>query len=175
MSEPNIFFNNFQTDLFNSLNCCMLGRITEFNEDRRTISAQPLQQYYYNNQFQNFPIISNIPLMYYDVGNYRIVSNPSINDIVILFITDYDISNLLVDGETVQPNTRRMHNITDCLALPYTFNNFNNKFAAVDGLEIINTSNNASFKITSSGDININTSGDVNINCNKYTLTETNP
>lgn len=147
-------FQSVVSGLGNTLNCTMLGKITEYNSTENTATIEPLHTV----PVQNVPYapLINVPIGFFNMGGYTIKVKPKIGDVMLILFADYDIDNILIDGKTKTPTTERTHALEDAIALPLSINFLNNTFNATEDLTLQKEGTNSYIKIKPNGDIIIN-------------------
>lgn len=110
-----------QNAIFSRLNCHSIGKITEFNKSNQTCTIQLMQLKEFNNNYYTPAPLTEVPLIIYGQGSgYVTLPDPTGSICLVLFF-DRNISSFMQTGEMYTPNTTRMHDFSDCIALT-TFN-----------------------------------------------------
>lgn len=99
------------------LNCHNIGKILEFNPATQTCSIQLMQIKQFNNRQIIPTILTEVPLIIYGAGKGYITMPDPTGTICILLFMDRNIDAFLETGESYTPQTTRMHDFTDCIAL----------------------------------------------------------
>lgn len=190
MSNANQFYDNVDYNLSDSIFNCLLGKITEFDSSTRKASVQPLSKRLdlATGEYQELPLLIDIPVLHAKAGGFIINYPVGIDDIVIVFFSDYDISNLLLDGRISDNNTIRVHDIQDSIALPLSLNLFtNNIIEHTSDLVIAKDDYSSKITISTNGQIDIQTAtdrhlsittqgeGNVNIDAWNFNVTQRDP
>lgn len=123
-----------------NINCHNIGRILEFDKDTQTCTVEILQIAQYNGK--SFPLapITQVPLVIYGAGAGHITLPNPVGTYCLLFFMDRNIDNFLLTGEQYEPETTRMHDFTDCIAIT-TFKTLANPLDNYDerAVSILNT------------------------------------
>lgn len=99
------------------LNCHNIGKILEFNPATQTCSIQLMQIKQFNNRQITPTILTEVPLILYGAGGGHITMPDPTGTICVLLFMDRNIDAFLETGESYVPQTTRMHDFTDCIAL----------------------------------------------------------
>lgn len=128
-----------QDAVLSKLNCHNIGRIIEFDPVTQLCSVEILQlKQFYDNTFQPVPI-TQIPLIIYGASKGHITLPDPTGSICLLLFLDRNIDNFKLTGEIYEPQTTRMHDFSDCVALT-TFKTLANPLEDYDtrAISIIN-------------------------------------
>ena len=131
--EPtfNELMNIAQNAVMSRLNCHNIGKILEFDPDTQTCTIQVMQQKQFNEQIFTPAPITQVPLIIYGAGGSHITLPDPVGTICLLFFLDRNADAFMQTGEIYQPDTTRMHDFTDCIALT-TFLTLNNPIKNYD-------------------------------------------
>lgn len=106
------------------LNCHNVGKILSFDKNTQTCTVQIMQlKQFYEQSFAPAPII-DVPLIIYGGGNGFITLPNPVGTICLLFFMDRNIDAFLETGEMYEPDTTRLHDFSDCIAIT-TFSTLN--------------------------------------------------
>lgn len=109
--------NMLKNNIFSTLNCHNIGRITEFDPDTQLCTVELLQIKQYNARtFKPVPI-TNVPLIILGTKNANITFPDPVGTICLLIFMDRNIDSFMETEESYTPSTTRMHDFTDCIAL----------------------------------------------------------
>lgn len=127
-----------------NLNCHNIGRIVEFYPDTQTADIEVMQVKTQYDGFYNLPLLTGVPVVIYGTNNAYITLPDLTGTICLLFFMDRNITSFLQTGEIYTPDTGRMHDFTDCIALT-TFKNDTNPIGNYDNeaVTISNTQDNS--------------------------------
>lgn len=107
----------FQENTMTRLNCHNIGKIINFYPETQTADIQIQQIMLYKGELHTPSLLTNVPVFLYATQTaYITMPNPVGSSCILLFM-DRNIDNYLATGEMYQPNTTRMHDMTDCIAL----------------------------------------------------------
>lgn len=113
------------------INCHNIGRIQTFYPETQTADIEIMQVETQYNEFYNLPILVNVPVIVYGGINQGITLGDLTGVHCLLIFMDKNISSYLETGEIYTPETERMHDYTDCIALT-TFKNNTNPISNYD-------------------------------------------
>lgn len=113
------------------LNCHNIGRIISFNSQTQTADIQLMQIKQFNNQMITPTLLTDVPLIIYGAGGGHITLPDPTGSICLLLFMDRNIDKFLETGESYTPDTTRMHDFTDCIALT-TFKTLANPLSEYD-------------------------------------------
>lgn len=113
------------------LNCHNIGKILEFDPATQTCSIQLMQIKQFNNQQITPAILTQVPLIIYGSGGGHITFPDPTDTICVLLFMDRNIDAFLETGESYVPQSTRMHDFTDCVALT-TFKTLANPLTEYD-------------------------------------------
>lgn len=99
------------------LNCHNIGRILEFDPQTQTATIELMQVKQFNNNLYNPAPLVGVPLIIYGAGRGHITLPDPTGTICLLLFMDRNIDAFLETSEPYIPETSRMHDFTDCIAL----------------------------------------------------------
>ena len=155
-----------QDAIMSRLNCHNIGRILEFDKDTQTCSIELMQIKQFGERLLTPAPITDVPLIILGSEAAHITMPDPTGTICLLLFMDRNIDTFLKTGEQYVPETGRMHDFTDCIALA-TFKtlvnpiqNYDDKAITLYYEEIIEEIKNySSIKITPTGVILNNSLG----------------
>lgn len=103
--------------VFAGLNCHNVGRIIEFDKDTQLCTVEMLQIKQFNTQSYIPAPITDVPLIILGNGGGNITLPNPVGTLCLLIFMDRNIDNFIETGEQYTPDTGRMHDFTDCIAL----------------------------------------------------------
>ena len=109
--------NFMKNNIMANLNCHNIGRILEFDPQTQTATIELMQIKQFNNNLYNPAPLVGVPLIIYGAGGGHITLPDPTGTICLLFFMDRNIDAFLETGESYLPDTSRMHDFTDCVAL----------------------------------------------------------
>lgn len=157
---PNILYS-MKTKVLSTLNCHNIGKIVEFNAAKQTCTVQMMQVKQFNNNYYDPAPITDVPLIIYGAGGGHITLPNPVGTYCLLFFMDRNIDSFLETGEQYVPETTRMHDFTDCIAIT-TFKTLVNPITDYDLNAVTVTYQNANIKVKD--EIVVNAQGNVTIN-----------
>lgn len=120
-----------QDAIMSRINCHNVGRIIEFDKNTQTCTVELMQIKQFNDQFLTPAPITQVPLIILGAGGGHITMPNPVGTICLLLFLDRNIDNFLETGEQYTPDTSRMHDFTDCIALT-TFKTAANSLQSYD-------------------------------------------
>lgn len=106
-----------QDAIMSRLNCHNIGRIIEFDSTTQTCMVELMQIKQFNEQTITPAPITQVPLIILGAGGGHITMPSPVGTICLLLFLDRNIDNFMETGEQYVPDTSRMHDFTDCVAL----------------------------------------------------------
>lgn len=106
-----------QNAVMSRLNCHNIGKILEFDADTQRCTVQLMQVKLFNEQNITPVPITDVPLIILGAGNAHITMPDPVGTICLLLFMDRNIDTFLETGELYAPDTTRMHDFSDCVAL----------------------------------------------------------
>lgn len=106
-----------QDAIMSRLNCHNIGRIIEFDALTQTCTVEMMQIKQFNEQTFIPAPITQVPLIILGAGGGHITMPNPVGTICLLLFLDRNIDNFMVTGEQYVPDTARMHDFTDAIAL----------------------------------------------------------
>ena len=150
-----------QDAIMSRLNCHNIGRIIEFDTLTQTCTVEMMQIKQFNEQTFIPAPITQVPLIILGAGGGHITMPNPVGTICLLLFLDRNIDNFMETGEQYVPDTARMHDFTDAIALT-TFTTLANPIQNYDENAITISYQNANIKVKD--EIVINSQGNVTIN-----------
>ena len=106
-----------QNAIMSRLNCHNVGRIIDFDKNTQTCTVELMQLKQFTDEILIPAPLTDVPLIIYGAGDATItMPNPVGSTCLILFL-DRHIDAFMQTGEQYVPDTARMHDFTDCVAL----------------------------------------------------------
>ena len=152
--------NLLKMNVYSNLNCHNIGRITDFDKTKQTCTVQLMQVKQFNDNYYLPAPITDVPLIIYGAGHGHITLPNPINTYCLLMFMDRNIDNFLETGEQYTPETTRMHDFTDCVAIT-TFKTLVNPLEDYDENAVTITYQNSYIKVKD--EISITNQGDITI------------
>ena len=118
-------------NIMSNLNCHNIGKIIEFDKTTQTCTVELMQIKQFNDNFFIPAPITQVPLIIYGAGQGHITLPNPVGSICLLLFLDRNIDNFMETGEQYVPETSRMHDFTDCVALT-TFTTLANPLSNYD-------------------------------------------
>lgn len=106
-----------QDAIMSRLNCHNIGRIIEFDSATQTCTVEMMQIKQFNEQTFIPAPITQVPLIILGSGGGHITMPNPVGTICLLLFLDRNIDNFMETGEQYVPDTARMHDFTDAIAL----------------------------------------------------------
>jgi hypothetical protein len=111
-------FQNFKKEIFLSMHCIKVGKITKFNKTKKTAEVQiMLKRVLPDNSIKDYPQLLSCPVMTLQ-GNGGSIQFPIVagDDCIVLF-SDRSIDTWLNNGTAAAPTSSRAHDLTDAIAI----------------------------------------------------------
>lgn len=118
-------------NVMSNLNCHNIGRIIEFDSTTQTCTVELMQIKQFNDGYYTPAPITEVPLIMLGAGTGYITMPNPVGTICLLLFLDRNIDNFMETGEQYVPETSRMHDFTDCVALT-TFKTLANPLQSYD-------------------------------------------
>lgn len=99
------------------INCHNIGRIEEFDKQTQRCTVQLMQIKQFNNEYITPVPLTDVPLIIIGAGNGHITLPNPVGTICLLLFLDRNIDAFLETGKMYSPDTTRMHDFSDCVAL----------------------------------------------------------
>lgn len=106
-----------QNAILSRINCHGIGRIEQYDKETQTASIQLMQVKQFENSFYTPALLTDVPLIVYGVNDAYISLPDPVGTICLVFFMDRNIDAFIQTGEMYSPDTARMHDFTDCIAI----------------------------------------------------------
>ncbi len=106
-----------KTNIFSNLNCHNIGRILEFDPTTQLCTVELMQIKQFGDQAYTPAPITQVPLIMLGAGNAHITMPNPVGTTCLLLFLDRNMDNFMETCEQYMPDTARMHDFTDCVAL----------------------------------------------------------
>lgn len=106
-----------QNAIMSRLNCHGIGKIVEFNKTTQTATIQLMQLKQFANEIYTPAPLTEVPLIIYGNEQSGITLPDPIGAICLILFLDRNIDNFILTGEMYKPDTSRMHDYSDCVAI----------------------------------------------------------
>lgn len=106
-----------QNAVMSRINCHGVGKITEFDKTAQTATIQLMQLKQFANEIYTPAPLTEVPLIIYGNEQSGITLPDPTGTICLVFFLDRNIDNFILTGEMYQPETSRMHDFSDCIAI----------------------------------------------------------
>lgn len=120
-----------QDAIMSRLNVHNIGRVLEFDPSTQLCTVELMQVKQFNDQYFNPAPITEVPLIMLGAGGGHITMPNPVSTICLLLFLDRNMDNFIETGEAYVPDTSRMHDFTDCVALT-TFKSLANSLENYD-------------------------------------------
>lgn len=136
-----------------------------------------LQEYYSEENIMEYPIISNVPVMFLSSGDASFTMPVKQGDKCLLLFMDRDISTWSLGSDNEAPKSKRSHHLNDAVAV-IGLNNTVTKSKAENNQDVLITYSGSDIRLKPDGKIDIHSAAEVNvktqeviINCTNANLT----
>lgn len=109
--------NLAQNAIMSRLNCHNVGRIVEFDPATQLCTVEMLQIKQFNDQLITPAPLTEVPLIILGAGGANITLPDPVGTICLILFMDRNIDAFIETGETYTPDTARMHDFTDAVAI----------------------------------------------------------
>lgn len=106
-----------QDAIMSRLNCHNIGRILEFDKLTQTCTVELMQLKQFNQYTITPAPITQVPLIMLGAGGAYITMPNPVGTICLLLFLDRNMDNFMETGVQYVPDTTRMHDFTDAIAL----------------------------------------------------------
>ena len=106
-----------QNAIMSRLNCHNIGRILEFESTTQLCTVELMQIKQFGDQAYTPAPITQVPLIMLGAGNAHITMPNPVGTTCLLLFLDRNMDNFMETCEQYMPDTARMHDFTDCVAL----------------------------------------------------------
>ena len=121
LSNADLDFNSMmalsEDAIMSRLNCHNVGKILSFDPLNQTCTVEIMQIKQFNSTYYTPAPITDVPIIIYGAGNAHITLPDPTGSICLLLFLDRNIDSFLETGEQYEPETWRMHDFSDCIAL----------------------------------------------------------
>lgn len=109
-----------------ALNCHAIGQIQSFDPATQTCSVSINYQKTfitrnengtYSEKKENYPILASVPIVILSGGSANLTFPIQKGDDCLLLFNDRDMDNWITSGQVLPPNTARLHDLNDAIAL----------------------------------------------------------
>lgn len=122
------FISRRMREISANINACLIGTITSINSNGTVTVAVNFQKIIrgivpipnsniMGDQIINYPALVNVPVFVYQGGGAAILMPISVGDSCILLFCDRDMDIWFETAQVAPPNSDRLHNINDAIAL----------------------------------------------------------
>jgi uncharacterized protein (DUF2345 family) len=147
----------------NSIRVCMPAKIEIYDFKIQKASVKiDMKELYEDGSNIDYPVVSGVPVVFMASGGASITLPVKKGDTCLLLFTDRDMSNWLLGGTGQNPNSTRMHNLSDAIALMGLFP-FTKASQAENNTDVLITYSGSKIILKPDGVLNIETTKDVNI------------
>lgn len=122
--------NAHRDEIFASLNCHQTGTVVSFDAEKQTavVSTNARRVIYDRPKTENgelpqtpriidYPLLTDVPVFFASGGNARLTLPITAGDTCLLMFNDRDIDAWWASGQVVEPNSPRMHSLSDAMAI----------------------------------------------------------
>jgi hypothetical protein len=147
----------------NSIRVCMPAKIETYDFKTQQASVKiDMKELYDNGSTIDYPVVSGVPVVFMSSGGASITMPVNRGDSCLLVYADRDMSNWLLGGTGQKPDSTRMHNLSDAIAIMGLFP-FASGPRAENNTDVLINYSGSKIMLKPNGVINIETTKDVNI------------
>ena len=119
------FMKNLSGNITGGINNCMMGKIEKFDGETMKADVMPLVRVKSKaGELEEVSMLIEVPVSFLKAGPFVIRPPYKEGDIVLVVFADNDIENVLLSGDTSNPNSTRKHSLDDAIVvgsiMPYT-------------------------------------------------------
>lgn len=119
------FMNNLAGNITGGINNCMMGKIEKFDGKTMKADVTPLVRVRNKaGELEDVSMLIEVPVSFVKAGPFVIRPPYKPGDIVLVVFADSDIENVLLSGDTSNPNSTRKHSLDDAIVvggiMPFT-------------------------------------------------------
>jgi phage gp45-like len=147
----------------NGIRVCMPATIETYDFLTQQASVKiDMQELYEDGETIDYPVVSGVPVVFMASGGASITMPVNRGDYCMLIYADRDMSNWLLGGTGQKPDSMRMHNLSDAIAIMGLFP-FTSSARAENNTDVLITYSGSKIILKPNGIINIETTKDVNV------------
>lgn len=125
MDEAMEFMKNLKGNITGGINNCMMAKIEKFDGTTMRADVIPLvRMKNKDGKLEDVSMLIEVPVSFLKAGPFLIRPPYKSGDIVIVIFADNDIENVLLSGDTSNPNSTRKHSLDDAIIvgsiMPFT-------------------------------------------------------
>jgi Phage protein Gp138 N-terminal domain len=151
------------THIANNIRVCMPAKIETYDFKTQQASVKiDMQELFDDNSSIDYPVISGVPVIFMASGGASITMPVNRGDYCLLVFSDRDLSNWLLGGEGQKPDSTRMHDLSDAVAIMGMFP-FNKGPRAENNTDMVIKYDGSKITLKPEGVINIETTKNINI------------
>jgi hypothetical protein len=159
----NEFLEAFQKKISTSLNVCLPGIIESYDFKTQKanvkIDSKRIED---NDELTDYPVISSVPIIMPSSGGAYITMPVQVGDSCIVFFADKDISNWLNGLSNQKPETKRIHSLSDAVAI-MGLHQFTKPIPIENNVDLNIHHANTTIKIKENGDVEINSKNHIKL------------
>lgn len=132
------------------LRTCMIAECVSFDAAKNCVTVQPLLQTKIDDKVSSLPVISGVPVGFYQAGGFAVTHKPAKGDVCLLLINDRSIAQWKLKGGITDPASPQHHNFNDAIAY-FGINDFTSPIQSIkDGIDIRSKDGGSSLNVTGS-------------------------
>jgi len=166
----NDFLLSLKNKILDSVNVCLPGIIESWDfQSQKAIIKIDSKKIEDNNEAIEYPVISGVPIITPSSGGAFISMPIKRGDSCLVLFTDKDITNWLLGASNQTPNSKRMHSLSDAVAI-MGLNQFTKPLPIQNDNDLSISYSNSVISIKPNGNIEINCKKNINIVCDNATI-----
>jgi len=140
----------------------------DFTKQKASVRIS-LKELYGNDLEAEYPIISNVPVMFLNSGGASLTMPVTPNDSCLLLFMDRDISAWSLGSNEQVPQSKRSHHLNDAIAI-IGLNNIVTNSKAENNEDVLLTYSGSNIRLKPDGVIDIHSASEVNIKTNNVII-----
>ncbi len=162
MSESDII-KAIQTKIANNLHVAMPAIIEEYNFKQQRASVKiVVQQLYESDTYIDYPILSGVPVIFPNSGGASITMPVNRGDSCLVLFLDRDSRAWLLGGVNVKPKSKRVHHLSDAVAI-MGLSPFSKASPAKNNTDVLINFSGSSITLKPQGKVDIVSAKEVNV------------
>ena len=165
--------SDLMTKVSRELNCSIPAIIQKYDAKTQKASVKVNIQRVYQDSSIDVPILSNVPVMWATSGQASMTFPVKKGDGCLVIFCDVDITNYLLGGDNIKPQTTRSHSLNDAVVL-MGLNPFSKAVKVENGDDVLLQYAGSKIRLKPNGVVQIESAKEVNIKTENVVINCTN-